>query len=328
MDGVITSEQNYWDIASLTVYELLNSDKFYGSKNFSSNDLLSRVKEIRSEVFEDDKLITLLKERGVNSNWDLAFVVFSYMLSGKFSSYSDVLKYLEAHALPTFEMYDECARLISERLHLPVEKCVRNEEIWLICRDVFQEWYLGSDGFFRLYGKKPNCSDKDSMERREVPVIDKDDIVMVLSALHNSGKKLLVATGRSDSELLLPFELWDIGKYFEPDSLATYTCIYNAEQRLLKEGRHMQLAKPHPYIFLKALFPYLSDSEILEGRYDKSVLKRALVVGDAGSDILAAKKMGADFLAVLTGVSGKKAEKYFKEQNAEYICPSITGMIE
>ena len=32
-----------------------------------------------------------------------------------------------------------------------------------------------------------------------------------------------------------------------------------------------------------------------------------------------AKAMGADFCAVLTGVSGKEAKEYFENQNSEYI---------
>lgn len=327
MDGVITSEQNYWDISALSVYELLNSKSYYGSEALNPAVLLENVKKIRSEVFCSDKLITLLKERGVNSNWDLTFVVFSHMLSGRFASYEEVYRYIEKNPLPTYEMYESCSRTVSEALGLPYSDCERNASVWLTCRDVFQEWYLGSEGFERTYGKEPRTRNKPSMERREVPVIDKDDIVTVLSTLYRDGKKLLVATGRSDSELSLPFKLWDIGKYFEKESLATYTKINLAEKRFAEKGEAVQLSKPHPYIFLKALFPNVSDEDILAGNYDREKIKKTLVVGDAGSDILAAKTMGADFFAVLTGVSGKRAEKYFIENKAEYIYPSIMGLI-
>ena len=51
-------------------------------------------------------------------------------------------------------------------------------------------------------------------------------------------------------------------------------------------------------------------------------------MGDAGSDILASKAMGADFLAVLTGVSGEKGRAYFEETGAEYILPNVLYMVE
>lgn len=328
MDGVITSEQNYWDIAALTVYELLNAAHYYGEEPFDPMDALRRVKAIRSEVFFEDRTITLVKERGVNSNWDLGFVVFAYMLTGKCKSYKEVYTYIKESSLMAFDLYEECACLLSQKLNLPVEVCRRNEVIWNMCRDVFQEWYFGSDEFEVFYNTKPRCSGKESMEMREVPAIELEDILTVLDTLQKSGKKLMIATGRSDRDVSNPMKLWDIRKYFEQNSVATYSHIVKAEENFLKEGKKVLLTKPEPYIFLKALYGIdYPDEKIVSEDFDKSLIKKALVVGDAGSDLFAAKRMGADFLAVLTGVSGMKAKAYFEKEKAEYILPSIKEMI-
>ncbi len=328
MDGVITSEQNYWDIAALTVYELLNSSVYYGNEKLNPIDMLSRVKEIRSEVFFNDKTITLVKERSVNSNWDLGYVVFAYMLSDKCKTYEDVYNYILESSLMAFDLYEECARLLSERLNLPVEVCRRNETIWNMCRDTFQEWYFGSDEFEVFYNAKPRTAGKESMEMREVPAIELDDVINVLKTLQDSGKKLMIATGRSDRDVSNPMKLWDIKKYFEADAIATYTHIMNAEESFLKEGKKVLLTKPEPYIFLKALYRTdYPDEKIVSSNYDKSLLPKTLVVGDAGSDLFAAKRMGCDFLAVLTGVSGERARSFFESEKAEYILPSIKEMI-
>ena len=94
-------------------------------------------------------------------------------------------------------------------------------------------------------------------------------------------------------------------------------------------GKKVLLTKPEPYIFLKALYKTsYSDDKIIAGDYDKSLLKKALIVGDAGSDIQAAKKMGCDFLAVLTGISGERARSYFENEGAEYILPDISHMVK
>ena len=69
------------------------------------------------------------------------------------------------------------------------------------------------------------------------------------------------------------------------------------------------------------------DKLIADGDYDKSQISRTLVVGDAGADILAAKAMGADFCAVLTGVSGTAARDYFEELNSEYILNSLADFL-
>lgn len=328
MDGVITSEQNYWDIAALTVYELLNASHYYGTMPFDPSDALRRVKEIRSEVFCNDKTITLVKERGVNSNWDLGYIVFAYILTGRCKTYEDVYSYIEKSSLMAFDLYEECAHLLSEKLNLPKEVCRRNEPVWNMCRDCFQEWYFGSDEFEVFYNVKPRCAGKESMEMREVPAIELFDIISVLEELKSSGKKLMIATGRSDRDVSNPMKLWDIRKYFEMDAIATYTHITKAEEHFLKKGEKVLLTKPEPYIFLKALYRTdYPDEKIVAGDYDKSLISKALVVGDAGSDLFAAKRMGADFLAVLTGVSGEKAKGYFESENAEYILPSIKAMI-
>lgn len=329
MDGVITSEQNYWDIAALTVYELLYSKAYYGKESLSPGELSENVKKIRSLVFSNDKTITLLKERGVNSNWDLGYIMFSYMLSGGFSSFDAVYSHIsQASEKLAFDIYGECASLLSEALSLPKEACTRNNKMWLLCRDVFQEWYLGSSGFEALYGKRSMSPRKKSMEEREIPVIPLEQIVKTLSALRSSGKKLLIATGRSTREVSFPLDLWDIRRYFEPRGIATYTYIEECEADYALRGVSLQLTKPEPYIFLKALcgtdYP---DEKILSGLYDKSLLEKTLIIGDAGSDILAARAMGCDFSAVLTGASGEKARSYFEGLRSEYIFPSVADMI-
>ncbi|MBR5535426.1 MAG: HAD family hydrolase [Clostridia bacterium] len=328
MDGVITSEQNYWDIAALTVYELLNGAHYYGNEKFDPLWALDHVKEIRDEVFVSDKTIALVKDRGVNSNWDLGYVVFAYILSGKCKDYKAVYDYINESSLMAFDLYDECARLLSEKLGVPIDMCKRNEPVWNMCRDTFQEWYFGSDEFEVFYNTKPRCPHKPSMEMREVPAIELDDVLKVLSTLKGNGKKLMIATGRSDRDVSNPMRLWDIRKYFEPDAIATYTHIMNAEESFKKTGKKVILTKPEPYIFLKALYRTdYPDEKILSGDFDKSYLSKALVVGDAGSDLFAAKRMGSDFLAVLTGSGGEKTRPFFEKEKAEYILPSIKGMI-
>lgn len=328
MDGVITSEENYWDIAALTVFELLNSSVYYGEQKFDPGWALENVKKIREEVFCSDKIITLVKERGVNSNWDLGYIVFTYILSGKCSDYNGVYEYISNSSHMAFDLYEECARLLSKRLSLPVEDCRRNEKIWNMCRDCFQEWYFGSSEYEVFYNVKPRTPDKPSMEKREIPAIELEKIVTTLSSLKAHGKKLMIATGRSDRDLSNPMEMWDLWKYFEPDALATYTYIEKAEEYFSKKGEKVLLTKPEPYIFLKALYKTdYHDEKIIKGDYDKSLLDLALVVGDAGSDILAAKRMGCDFLAVLTGISGEKGRAYFEKEAAEYILPDISHMI-
>ena len=73
MDGVITSEQNYWNSAALTVREYLTSKNYFGAHDICAAEMSGNAVKIRSEVFCDDEIISEFKSRGVNSNWDLGY---------------------------------------------------------------------------------------------------------------------------------------------------------------------------------------------------------------------------------------------------------------
>ena len=82
-------------------------------------------------------------------------------------------------------------------------------------------------------------------------------------------------------------------------------------------------------MFLKALYGTdCGDEEIIRKTSEDEKISRTLIVGDAGADILAAKAMGADFCAVLTGVQGERARPYFEKLNAEYILNSVLEFTE
>ena len=112
---------------------------------------------------------------------------------------------------------------------------------------------------------------------------------------------------------------------FDPERIVTYDEVEAGERAV----PGAVLTKPHPYMFLKGTFgAAATDEQLVAGDYDKEPLKRTLVVGDAGADILAAHDGGMDFLAVLTGVSGEKARDYFVAEHAEYILGSVCELIE
>jgi hypothetical protein len=92
MDGVLTSEEAYWDVAGLVVRELIESpaylalsppdytpvaDIFY--RKMANGTRMDCRKYLPSE------LIKKCKARGINSNWDLAYIVTGLYLAPLFS---------------------------------------------------------------------------------------------------------------------------------------------------------------------------------------------------------------------------------------------------
>lgn len=328
MDGVITSEQNYWNIAALAAYELLNDKLYYGSGTVGAL-AQSNFKEIRSELFANDSFITAAKEKGVNSNWDLCYLAFCYMVCGMFPSPSTMADYVKNSDKSVFDLYAEAAQVAAKSLELPVSQTLRGEMLWQKCRDVFQEWYLGDELFEETYGVPSKKKGKTGMWQTEEPIVPADKITLLLKTLCEGGKKLGIGTGRKRFELELPLKRWDCLKYFTPSATVDYDYIIRGEENLRKAGINAQLTKPHPYIFLKGVFGIERDDvSLYKGEYDSSVMDKVLIVGDAGCDILAAKAMGADFMAVLTGINGEKGRAYFEEVGAEYIFNNVLSMIE
>lgn len=320
MDGVITSEQNYWNSAALTAYEYLNSSRGFGTGSIDASDCERRIGEIRSDIFISDKLIATLKDKGVNSNWDLAYVtVLIYIITDG----NGVLDYAKSLSGNILAEYDNLAELAAEKCGAPKRDFVRNERIWKEMQMCFQEWFLGDKLFFAEYGKKPKKDGKAGLINSEEPIVEKSRLISCLDSLSKT-KRLCIGTGRPKNELLPPLERWGILNHFDQSGICTYDEVKRAEE---KSG--MTLTKPAPYTFVKAFFGTdCPDDIIIKGSYKKSEIKRVLVIGDAGADILAAKAMGADFCAVLTGVAGDKARDYFEEMNAEYILNSVCDMLD
>ncbi len=360
MDGVITSEENYWNAAALTVYEMLNSKKYNGDQEIESALSSEEIKQIREEVFAKDELISLLKDRGVNTNWDLAYIVLCTALllssenndvNGQRSTadcqlkitphpplstppYKAIYRYLSLRELQGTEIYRFLMYKLSLLTGMDEEYFQRHGELWEQCRQVFQEWYLGEKAYVKAYDQRPNQSGKKGLMFSEQSIIPLHELTEVLEVLRGAGISLGIGTGRPFVEIQVPLVSWGIEKYFDRQSYITYTEVIEAEAALTDQGTQsagsvQSLAKPHPYVFLKAIYGKdYDDQRVLNQDYDKSEIEKTLIIGDAGSDIMAAQAIGCKFAAVLTGVSGEKARGYFEQMGADYILESIRDLIE
>lgn len=82
VDGVLLSEERYFDASSLTVWELLYSENYLGlaPEKYKTTYSDDEITSIRNEVFEEDHVLKFLKSRGLNANWDMIYLTFSYQL--------------------------------------------------------------------------------------------------------------------------------------------------------------------------------------------------------------------------------------------------------
>lgn len=319
MDGVITSEQQYWNAAALTVYEILFSKDYYGDKELSVDEMFCNTEKIREEVFQNDKTIACLKNKGVNSNWDLVYVTIALSLIYQTKDFSKIYDIAENLSNNILDEYENFTSELTKITNIPSG---RNEELWQKIMMVFQEWYLG-EHFEEIYQRKPLLKGKKGFISKEEPIVDRRILFDIMSSLKADNKRLSVATGRPLDELITPIKNFGIYEMFQNDAIITYDYVKNAENEF-----GINLTKPHPYIFIKSMLGEgYSDKKIIDNDFDKTMLSRTLIVGDAGADLFAAKAMGCDFLAVLTGVMGEKGREYFNENGAEYILSSIKDFL-
>ena len=333
MDGVITSEYMYWDAAAFTAYELLLSNKFYGSYEIDSAYCMNNISKIHNAVLLNDKITREVKAKGVNTNWDLAYLVICISLyvdpnikkidEAHFTKVLNCLKELNFNAP---EIYEKAEELAKKSMGISNDSFKRgNGKLWNEMQLSFQHWFLGTELYKKIYGTPLTADFRDGLVTLEKPVIKLEKIQSTLKKLYQSGITLGIGTGRPQAEIEKPLELWDIRKYFDENSIVTYTDVTEAEENLELD---YSLAKPNPFVFLKAAFgDSLNDMDIIRKKYDSELCRRILIVGDAPSDFLAAKAADFKFAAVLTGVSGKKAEKYFLENKADYILNDVSELV-
>lgn len=325
MDGVITSEENYWNVSGLTVYELLFSNRYYGDEELNAAACQADLAHIRERVFAHDRAIRCVKEYGINSNWDLTYVVAAAaLILNEKQDFDRVCGYIRALPSEAFALYERIGKELAAAMGWEPGFAARLGGFWNQCCFCFQEWFLGSKLFEELWQRECVQPGKTGLMLTEEPLVDKQQLISMLSGLHAAGKRLGIGTGRPDVEVFGVLERWGIRRYFATDAIVTYTNVMDAEQQLGLKERGIGLTKPHPYMFLKGVFgSTVSDEHIVNGLYDREACRRTLVVGDAGADLYAAREAGCDFLAVLTGIQGQEARRFFEQEGADYILNSV-----
>ena len=317
LDGVITSEQMYWDCSALTVSEYL---KLVKNEAVDTVQMEKDLASIRKKVFCDDALIGILKDKGVNSNWDLAYVTVCIALILDIQDdFEPVMEYAKNIGDDMLAQYDILAKSCAEKMGGSCEEWQRDGIRWKDMQNIFQEWLYGEEWFLKNESKSTLNGKKAGLMYQEKPLMALDKTRAIVEELSKT-KRLCTGTGRPYYEMLVPLTSWGIIDFFDKNGLSNFNHVVKAQ----RVSGNNKLTKPHPYVFLKALYGTdYDDKKLVNGDYDKAKLEKTLVIGDAGADIFAAQAMGVDFCAVLTGINGEKTREFFEKNNATYIFNSI-----
>ncbi len=398
MDGVLTSEESYWDATGLTIREVLESPAYLGIINGITNTdansfCLSMADSGRQEwrKYLPREVITKCKIQGINSNWDLAYFVLGlhlipylvkllplfqnqkesafyethfahfsesalqrlnheasnqyspeFLSLDEFPYWSKVIHELDdvpiIEPLTLFaeigknakglDLHLELNHLLETRSNIPVQLFSRSSRLWEQCKDLFQTWYLGEELYEKQNGKRPSHHPKPGLIHGEQPLHGLSQTKELLQQLTGCGYELGIATGRPKMEILEPLRHWDLLRFFNSNRIVTYDEVHHFEIRLREQGELIRIGKPHPFAFLKAMFPEKQDEELLKiNNTNMPNPEQYLIVGDAQADIWAAREIGCHSAGLLSGAIGESARNELETCQPDVICKDLTELI-
>ncbi|MHB8600955.1 MAG: HAD family hydrolase [Ktedonobacteraceae bacterium] len=102
LDGVITSEEAYWDAAGLTLHELLYSPHYWnlsGEKHYHPATTANESRSVSRSVFPEAEILAL-KARAINSNWDTCYATACLHLINLLVFLKEHLHTIPQHLVP------------------------------------------------------------------------------------------------------------------------------------------------------------------------------------------------------------------------------------
>lgn len=303
MDGVMTQELYYWKAAAMTVWEFLFQE--------APSSMADQEEKIFETVFCGRETIHYAKQAGVNTNYDLSYVTAA-LAAGFLEQdrpFEQARNFLKQQSCQAPVLYARCREMAGG------QEWEYQGKIWRQLYHIFQSWYLGDN------------QEKPGMMHKEQPLFPPERLRDLLVKLKAAGVQAGIGTGRPRPEIVPHLKRWELLELFAPERIVTQTEIDAAQKKAHALGRQVALSKPHFYIFGKGMTG-LEDMAVLDRQFDPGLLEKTLVIGDAGADIYAARALGTDFAAVLTGVSGLEERPFFEKLHAEYIFEDVFGLLE
>jgi phosphoglycolate phosphatase-like HAD superfamily hydrolase len=369
VDGVLLSEEHYFDASALTVWELLISNHYLGlaPEKFKTDYSPAEIKAIRENVFgKNDEVLKLMKSRGLNANWDMIYLSFGHQLIHLLSQIREnekdrIYDWLQGpihrkmlleigKALHNYdvnlnfdsfvadferstetkqELFNYLNLLVKEKLGVHTEIFSGISALWSVCEHVCQEWYVGDENVEKSTGRPSVQLGKKGFLANETTLADQTEIDALFTFLTESEVKIGIGTGRPELETIQPFHHLDWLRHFDSNHIVTADDVLKAEKELIERR---SLSKPDPFTYIMGLKGReTSVEDCLNALLPIENGEDVLVVGDSLADLLAARKMGCQFAAVLTGLSGKDARSTFEKHEADYILDTVLdvrGIIE
>ncbi|HET6871494.1 MAG TPA: HAD hydrolase-like protein, partial [Sporolactobacillaceae bacterium] len=222
------------------------------------------------------------------------------------------------------DLFKRLDQLAEVRLGRPTTRFSSREPLWSLCQTAFQEFYLGSQLSEELSGVPSIDPLKPGFLEDEIPLLEPPALKALFESLKHAGYSIGIGTGRPTVETEVPLRQLGLWELFESERIVTASDIENIKKEHPEWG---PLSKPHPLTYLIGFFKGEPDLEtIFKMPRPIEKAETLLIVGDSLADLLAARAIGAQFAAVLTGLSGKEARSTFEKHQADFILNDLSEL--
>lgn len=368
LDGVITSEEIYWDCCRLTLLKIIEGEDFFGLTNAFSRgrQLTQEFQYWKDDILSEEEIVEF-KNMAVNSNWDITYLILSLVIIFWLKIDSQISQDIKGLLEKDGNFWEKALMILKEKLRLS-QKILAHRTIPLkkLCHSFFDAagGLKGQDlfGFLSIYAERQtgiknllfrkrdslwsevnlvfqffcNCPGnrfpKGPVKDQE-SILDYNKIRQILNELKQKGVELAIATGRPRTEAIPVLKEWRLLNLFKPSRIVTADEVRKAEKYGQVGEQYLSLSKPHPFSFLKAAFPDRAEQELLQWQQKTPPNENILVVGDSASDMIGAKRANFIAVAVLTGLGKalhlkKRRAGLLLQTGADIIINDITELPE
>lgn len=198
--------------------------------------------------------------------------------------------------------------------HLGISLPETHSDLWNLCYQNFQAWYEGRKGY--------TLPDDDT-------VLDLEQVKAILQTLKDANRfTLAIATGRPRNEVIEPLTALGLLSFFDPQRIVTYDEVLATEDQLNTGPDPIKLGKPHPFVLLKALHGEEDPQVFCTEAFQKRDRTYAAYIGDAASDVVAAKRSGCISVGVLTGFTASRAKSEQVQMFTNLGCDCVIESIQ
>lgn len=367
VDGVLLSEERYYDVSALTVWELLYSSQYMGlpgeQELFDAASVTEgQIAFCRNKVWGNDRLLSYLKAHGLNSNWDMVHVyliTLIWIMAGEYKKKSggekielrfSTIPELQTSGRKLMGLHIPGADEILARweasfpkdvvgpaaVHILAEKMQKDFGLpvdWGELQSDF--WKIHTDAFQAWYlGDDTYISlrGRKPYSGGKTGFLEREfplaPAESILALFHELKERgYALGIATGRSEKETEIPFRTFGWYDEFDPLFLATASDAVSAQRMFGGDVPD--KPDPFIYICAAFGRKRENfkDYLEGKYRVCPEDQVWVCGDSRSDILGAQRAGCRFIGVLTGLEGESAASMFEEAKVPFV-KKVTDILQ